>query len=303
MGRAPDFPEFRQVELDDEGFLVKLLKQEQPEVSELSFPNIYLWRNSYDFRIAAFAGGVVIRAKDKSGEPFFLPPICVEEPAEAVHAIFSLLLSEGVSPKLCRVPESMAFELEKLGFHIELDRDNSDYVYLSDDLINLSGRKFHRKRNHITQFKSAYNYEYSRVTSELIPECVELQNTWCDVRDCFIPENRSLAEEHSVVMEAFSVLEPLGLIAGAILINGSVAAFGIGGWLNDDTLVIHFEKANPAYPGLYQVINREFCADAARSYRYVNREQDLGDPGLRKAKESYYPHHMVNKYIVTPGKC
>jgi hypothetical protein len=287
----PGFPEFRPIELADREIIEPVLQHAQPVISELTFANLFLWRNVYQFSLSSASGGLAIRAIDRLGEPFFLPLVGVTDEE---------LIVKEMRLKVCRAPEYLARKLESLGFRIELDRDNSDYVYLADDLINLPGRKFHRKRNQIAQFEASTSYEYRRVTPELVAECVKLQETWCDIRDCFIPGNRSLAEENAAVIEALTLLDELKLSAGAILVDGEVVAFSIGGRLNNETLVIHFEKACPAYPGLYQVINREFCADVALGYKFVNREQDLGEPGLRKAKESYFPHHMVFKYAVYP---
>jgi hypothetical protein len=110
-----------------------------------------------------------------------------------------------------------------------------------------------------------------------------------------------LGNESIAIKEAFSRFEELGVKGGAILINGKVEAFTLGEPLNRDTVVIHIEKANPAFEGLYTLINQAFVEHQWAEYTYINREQDLGEEGLRKAKESYFPHHMINKYIVTPG--
>lgn len=303
VGRAkavPDFPEFRPVELADRDLFENLFQRQQPVISEFTFANLYVWRKTYDFAIAGLGGGLAVRARDRAGNHFFLPPIGVGDRLDAAENMLGLLAQEGYDPRICRVPKSLAGELESAGFRVESDRDNYDYVYLSMNMIDLPGRKLHGKRNHIAQFRAEYSYEYRRVTPDLAPACVQLQEGWCDIRDCFIPENRGLAEEHEAVIEALDLLEPLRLSAGAIVMDGKVAAFSVGGKLNNDTFVIHFEKATPAYPGLYQVINQEFTADVGRDYRYVNREQDLGDPGLRRAKESYYPHHLVEKFVLGP---
>ncbi|MBI2842899.1 MAG: DUF2156 domain-containing protein [Armatimonadetes bacterium] len=295
---VPAFPEFRQIDPADCRMLKELFRLDQPVTSELTCAGIILWRHKYGFRVSRLLDWVVIRADEG---PFFLPPVGVSDVPTAVCEIFDLSEQEGrAKPEIRRVPEPMALELAEQGFAVEMDRDNSDYVYLARDLIELPGRKYHRKRNHIQQFASKHDYRYARLTRDLVPECIELQETWCDVRDCFTPENVSLAEEHAAVMEALSLLDELGLIGGAIVTDGSVAAFSLGEELNRDTFAIHFEKGNLAYPGIYQVMNQEFCADVAVGYPYVNREQDLGDPGLRKAKESYYPDHLVHKYIVRP---
>lgn len=292
----PTFPDFRPIEISDRDAMQSLLAREQPVISELTFPNIYLWRRSYDFGISRIGEGMAILAHDNTGKPFFLPPIGVDDKT----AVGLEMLSAMPEARICRVPEVEVHSMDESVLKSEFDRDNSDYVYLMSDLVQLPGRKYHKKRNHIAQFKAKYgDYEYRRVTPDMVEQCVALQRAWCDIRGCFIPGNRSLAEEHESVMEALSLLEPLGLLAGAVMIDDEVAAFSIGSELNKETFVIHFEKANLAYPGLYQVINREYAADVSSDYKFMNREQDLGDEGLRHAKESYYPDHMINKYIVS----
>jgi hypothetical protein len=264
---------------------------------------------------------------------------------------------KGVSVKIVRVPEEVAsrFDWNLEGFVVEFDRDQSDYIYLSEDLIHLQGRKYHRKRNHIKQFKEKYTYQYLPLTPELISDCLRLETEWCDLRQCEVMPG--LHNESIAIKEAFAHFEALGVNSirnssrstqrlstgealnltemipkddpvvaagpgsapeggplarreqrnffsngvkgGVILIDGKVEAFTLGEPLNHDTVVIHVEKANPAFEGLYPVINQAFLENHWSEYTYVNREQDLGEEGLRKAKESYFPHRMINKYAIT----
>jgi len=185
------------------------------------------------------------------------------------------------------------------GLLANLDRDQSDYIYLTEDLVKLEGRKYHRKRNHIKQFKEKYSYQYIPLASEWISECLRLETAWCDLRHC--ETTPGLLNESLAIKEALTDFQSLGMKGGAILINGKVEAFTLGEPLNGDTVVIHIEKANPSYEGLYTLINQAFLEKQWSGYTYVNREQDLGEEGLRKAKESYFPHHMVNKYTITLG--
>jgi hypothetical protein len=206
---------------------------------------------------------------------------------------------KGVPVKMARVPEEIIsrFDWKAEGFVAQFDRDQSDYIYLSEDLIQLKGRKYHRKRNHIKQFKEKYTYQYLPLTPELVSDCLRLQTEWCDLRQCeVIP---GLHNESIAIKEAFSHFEALEVMGGVILINDRVEAFTLGEPLNRDTVVIHIEKANPSFDGLYPMINQAFLENHCSGYTYVNREQDLGEEGLRKAKESYFPHHMVNKYAIT----
>ena len=123
-----------------------------------------------------------------------------------------------------------------------------------------------------------------------------LQEDWCELRDCV--ENPDLLHEDRAIYEAISHYKELGFRGGAISIDSKVEAFALGELLNPDTAVIHIEKANPDIPGLYAAINQLFCAKEWSGVKYINREQDLGLENLRKAKESYYPDHMVEKYTL-----
>jgi len=208
------------------------------------------------------------------------------------------LRGHGHDAKLARVSTT---QLQRLGisdnrFTIEPDRDNWDYVYLVRDLIELAGERHHGKRNHIAQFRAEHTFEYRRLTPDLIPGCTEVQDLWCDERHCDLVA--TLRAESRAVKEALGELERLSAIGGCILIEGKVQAFTLGEPLNDDTVTIHIEKANSAFHGLYQLINQQFLEHEWQGYAYVNRQQDLGIEGLRRAKESYHPHHMVEKHVV-----
>jgi hypothetical protein len=178
------------------------------------------------------------------------------------------------------------------------DRDNSDYVYLAKDLISLSGNKYHRKKNHLNQFIKNHAFEYHPLNTELVRRVLGMQEAWCQIRECVVKPD--LLAEDFAVREALTYFEELGYQGGAVLINSVVEAFSLGEPLNEDAAVIHIEKANLEIPGLYAAINQLFCLNAWSNFTYINREQDMGSEGLRKAKESYYPHHMVNKYTLIP---
>lgn len=290
MEPVPELPKTRQIALEDRLWLNDLFNRERQVASECNFANIYLWRHKYGFKVAVLDDGIIIIAEDQG---FILPPIGVSNFVESSKKAFELTGCK----TMCRVAEEKARKLYIDGFDIELDRDNSDYVYLARDLAELSGRKYHKKRNQIAKYEGRITFE--RVTPKTVPNCIRIQKLWCEFRDCFMPENRDLAAEHEAVEEALSLLNELELIAGAVRLDGEIAAFAIGGSLNSDTCVVHFEKANPSLQGMYQVLNQQFAIDMAQSYKYINREQDLGDPGLRQSKESYFSDHMINKYVVS----
>jgi hypothetical protein len=295
---VPEFPQFKELTLEDKPLFDKLFTQFPPQISEFTYTNLFIWRNCYQSGISRFHNFLCLFSQQGENS-FFFPPIGEGDVIECYLHLLQYLIGKAKFPKIVRVPESVVGQIEwkSTGMKVEPDRGQCDYVYLVQDLIELKGRKYHRKRNHIKQFKGTYSYQYIPLTPEWIPQCLQLETEWCDLRHC--EASPGLLNESSAIKEAFTHFEELGVKGGAILINGKVEAFTLGDPLNLETVVIHIEKANPAYEGLYPTINQAFLEHEWSGFTYVNREQDLGEEGLRKAKESYFPHHLVNKYTVT----
>jgi hypothetical protein len=293
-----EFPQFKDLSLEEKPLFDALFFQFPPLISEFTFTNLFIWRHAYRIKSSRFQNFLCLLS-GQGRDSFFFPPIGQGDVVECYRVLLQYLEENGIPPKIARVPETLVAGIDwrREGFAAELDRDQSDYVYLTEDLIHLNGRKYHRKRNHIKQFKEKYSYRYMPLTPEWIPECLRLEAEWCDLRHCeAIP---GLANESLAIKEILSHFEELKVKGVAILIDGRVEAFTFGEPLNPETVVIHIEKANPIYEGLYPLINQAFLENGWSRFPYVNREQDLGEEGLRKAKESYFPHHMVNKYTIT----
>jgi hypothetical protein len=282
----------RPLELGDRELITSYLQRYPPEVSELSFTNLFVWRNSRPVWIAATENSIALIANAEADDPtarvILGPPLSEASPLAVLEALDIAL--EG----FVRIPEETADALRKAGLHVEADRDNWDYVYGIDDLAGLRGRRYHKKRNLIKQCLAVYRCVYEPVTSERIAECLDMQDRWCEVREC--GKDPGLCNEYVAIRETFAQYEALCLIGGLIRVNGEVQAYALGEALNPGTAVCHFEKAMPGMRGLSQLINQWFAMHTLSGFRFVNREQDLGIPGLRQAKESYYPHHMVRKF-------
>lgn len=294
----PEFPQFKELSLSDKPLFDAVFQKYPPSPSEYTFTNLFIWRHTYKIKMTRFKKFVCLLS-EKIEDPFFFPMIGEGDVIECSLTLLHYLGEKGWAPKMARVPGEIISRIDgkESGLVVKPDRDQSDYVYLVEDLTTLKGRKYHRKRNHIKRFKEKYSYQYIPLTSDRISECLELQDNWSDLRNGeAIP---SLANEALAVKEALTHFETLGIKGGAVLINGKVEAFTLGEALNPETVVIHVEKTNPAYEGLYPAINQAFLQQEWLGYTYVNREQDLGKEGLRKAKESYFPHHMVDKYSIT----
>lgn len=296
----PGFSAFREPLITDAPIFHEIASQAEPSISEITFTNIYVWRHTAGYQLSMLNDNICILAGHGNESPFFLPPLGNNNLGDTVMELFNYLRDQGHPPVLSRVPEETVRAIVETipGVIVEEDYDNADYIYLSSDLADLPGRKYHKKRNHISRFAQNYSYEYKRMTPDTLDMVRDFQKRWCKVRSCFSPLSPGLAAEHRAIMETLDNFEALGVTGGVILVEGRVEAFTIGEPLNHNTFVIHFEKGNPAYQGCYQTINQQFCDDVCRPYTYVNREQDLGEPGLRQAKRSYYPHHLLMKYNV-----
>ncbi len=196
-----------------------------------------------------------------------------------------------------RVPEEQRQALSAAdGVRCEAERDSFDYVYSVDDLATLGGRKYDGKRNLIKKFRAVHRYEYRPLEPALLEGCLDLHDEWCVVKDC--DSDAGLLAEADAVREIVAHYEEFDLTGAAIIVDGAVRAFAIAEALNPRTLVVHALKAQADMKGLYQCMLNEFLSSEARTFEFVNLEQDLGIEGLRKAKESYYPRHLVKKYTV-----
>ena len=203
----------------------------------------------------------------------------------------------GVADPAIERADQLAAELAgQPGFVVEPVRDHFDYVYRTNDLIGLAGGKYHAQRNHINSLARSYRYRYEPLREEYLSACLYLCARWCQIKKC--DEDMSLLGEWEAIGAVLADYQALGLQGGVILIDDRVQAFSCGELLNKDTAVIHLEKADPELRGLYAVINQQFASEAWAGVAFINREQDLGEPGLRKAKLSYHPHRLVEKFRI-----
>ena len=299
ISQLPQFPQMEALDRRHKPLLDGLFHDLQPQVSELTFTNLFIWRHAYGTQLCRLGEVVLLFSLRADPEDsFFLPPLGDGAGVEHVRAGLEFLAQQGHAARLCRAD---AANLERLGltekeFDLRPDRDNWDYVYRVRDLIDLPAPEHEDKRRHIERFSKRFRYEYRRITPDLVPACLELQDLWCDEKHCDL--YASLRAEARAVREVLQSLEELSVTGGAILVNGRVQAFALGEPLNDNTVVVHIEKASPDLHGAFQVINQQFLVHEWADWEFVNREQDVGEPGLRRAKESYVPAGMVEKFEV-----
>jgi hypothetical protein len=297
MRTVPEFPRTRPLELDDKVFFDSLFKKYPPAISEFTFTNLFAWRCAYAFRIALLGDCLFVISRKGDKEALFEPIGAPDKRKKAIAGIFDLNKDEK-DAKFIRLSEEAAEPFKKDGsFLVSEDRDNFDYVYRAKDLIELKGKNFDGKRNFIKRFKEAYAFSYKRLTRENIDACLSFQEEWCLTKDC--QHTEGLDREREAMQEILKNFQALKVRGAMIEINGRVEAVTLGEALDPETFVIHIEKANGAYLGIYQAITQMFCVSDAKGYAYVNREQDLGVLGLRQAKESYHPCRMVKKYTLS----
>ncbi len=291
--------EFRTPQIEDKSHAEEILYKLNYRINENCFGDIFIWRNTYNTKIA-FSNNYMF-VKFVSGKThYYLFPAGKGNLEEAVKLLYEDAMQNGDKFYMACVTPEMKTELDDIfpdKFDYEPTRNTFDYIYNSSDLITLSGRKFHSKRNHIARFEALGDWHYEEITRENIAACRKMSDQWCKINGC--GTDSSLRAEHCAVEQAFSNYFELGLKGGMIVLDGRIVAFAMGQKLCGDTFIVHIEKAFSDVEGAYTIINREFASHNAEKFAYINREDDAGVEGLRKAKLSYHPAILLEKNCVT----
>ena len=299
--------DFRTPQPSDKAWVDALLAQADYRGCDYNFTNLFVWSRAYGQEIARVDGFLVTHLCGRMGCSYMYPAGSGD-----LAAAIDILAREADERRqplrlVCLTTRQME-ELDRLmpgRFAYEADRDGFDYLYDIDRLADLTGKKLHAKRNHINRFMDNNpSWVYEEITPQTLPECLEMDKEWYRrsmVREG-AAEERDLGDEGIALRTAMDHYHALGLEGGLIRVYGEVVAFIMGDRLNSDTYDVHFEKAYGELQGAYAMINREFARWVRAKHpnvRYLNREDDMGVEGLRKAKESYYPDRMVEKYAAT----
>lgn len=289
---------YKEITAEDLPVMKKYMANHNHQGCEFSVGNLYMWNQDNQLRYAIVDDHIVFCRESAQRMRYSLPMI-----GKSDRDLISLLIEQtkqaGKTFVLGSVTTVMKQTLEELfpdTFEFTSNRDYSDYIYLVEDLQNLKGKKFHGKRNHINQFLKQYAYTYEAMSTENIPECRAMNQKWKKQNDSGLT---SLETELRAVDIAFDHFDEFGFVGGLIRIDGEVVAFTIGEPLTRDTFVSHIEKAYHDIQGLYPMINQQFALHAMDGFTYVNREEDMGVEGLRKAKLSYNPVILLEKFEAT----
>jgi len=207
---------------------------------------------------------------------------------------------DGLVAECDRVPEALLPDIKQLGGSYEIidDRGNWDYVYRTVNLSTLEGPGYADFRKKLSRFNRDHDVQYGMLDDTLVDGVLSLQDDWCNLRGC--TESEGLSKENAAIKDALEHWKQLGFSGCVMQEQGRIIAYTLGEWLNPRTIVCHVEKVNPrpSFFGAYQAIAKGFADHCAAGFDFINREQDIGEPGLRRAKESYKPAYMVKKFKV-----
>lgn len=285
--------EFKEVELEDRGIIQKYLAQERFFISDVSFVNLFLWRKARKIAYAVVCDCLLIQTTYVGEKPFYFFPIGAGDKRRVVE----LLLEQDSTLEFHSLELAWVEFLREhfVGvFDFELNRDRSDYVYDVQELISLSGRKYHKKKNHLNKFLQTYpQFVFERISVENSAEVLGVWGEWFGMIEA---PSVGLVNENLGIVEVLGAWGELPIEGGLVRVDGRIVAFSFGEVMSEQMAVIHIEKADSSVAGAYQIINQQLLANVFSHVKYANREEDLGIEGLRRAKMSYNPVFLVEKY-------
>jgi hypothetical protein len=265
--------------------------------SDNTFTNMVCWSHYAHYRYAVVNGSVIL-SSTIDGVTRFRPPIGPRDP-ELLREVIRLAFNEGDREPVVLIDHPMSLWIQSLcpNVHITPDRNHFEYVYNARDLADLSGGSFLNIRRQLNRFRKNCAYAVEVITAENQNEVKSFLEKWCEWKGC--DEDPVLAHEKEAIFYAIDHYLELGLSGLMIRVDQNIGAMSLFEPLNRDTVLVHFEKGLPDCEGIYKAINAETADLIAKDFMYINRESDLGVPGLREAKMRYHPHHMVEVCSIT----
>jgi hypothetical protein len=288
----PQYPEFKSIDPED----LKLTAKNNPKICEFAPANFLIWKDFDNPVLTIINNNLCILVSPPNEPRYFLEPFGSNKLLETVE---TCLKHCGI---ISRATESFAAKIPVEKYRIKCLRNHFDYIYETKTLADLKGRRFDGKRNHIRNFKQRHpDYEYILLGPELKNACLDLFEEWFLARK----ESRhfpklAYTSQKQALENAFANYRFLNIQGGALIINDKVKGFIMASRLNRDTASVHFQYGHPALRGIFQTLLYEACNKTFSNFKYLNLEQDLGIPGLRKAKLSYYPLKLEKKFEISP---
>lgn len=289
---------FREVSIEDRCLWNSYLSLSGIRFCDFSFLNICAWKFYYQTELAEWKGYLLIRHYFDDNFHYFFP-IGDGNIAEVLNDLKNFAFENHHSFLMDCLTINQLEEIKTISIHpfsFSLDRNFSDYLYLREDWIALKGKRLQSKRNHLKRFLQNYEYEYKPYTDAYLNDCISLTEQW-------MKENPdlnwdSMNNELQVIQFALNHLKQLGGCGGTLWVDGQLVAFSLGSSINEDTFVVHIEKANTSYEGIYVAMGNIFAQNLPCNYTFLNREDDMGLKGLRQSKLSYSPHKLLAKFSI-----
>lgn len=291
--------EIKPVTLESKPILDSYFKNGRFLNSEFTFTNMFMWQKPYNIRYAEIDGNLCIFSKHGSNPETVNMTTMQGDITSTVPRILDYFSRTNQQVRI-RIfgknqKERMIEQFPEM-FRYEKDTNSADYVYKIENLVALPGSKYHAKRNHINKFKNLYNYQYHDMTADYREDCRNLFELWCESKRDTVS---NIDEQLEAVNKLLDNWENLDISGGCLTVDGKLVAFSFGEVLcqQESIVVIHLEHADTEYHGSFPMMNQQFLENKWSDYTYVNREEDMGLEGLRKAKKSYHPSFLTDKYI------
>jgi len=290
----PEYPKFKLLTLEDKDLLSQNLKLKKRCISELSLANFYTWKEFENPQFTFINQDLCVLISPPNDKPYFLEPLSQNKLIETIDTCLKY------AGRISRASGEFIFRIPIKNYKITPLRNEFDYIYSVKTLAELKGKIYDGKRNHIKRFQDRFpEYEFVKLDAKFKNEALELFEKWFSARKGSSYFSKlAYNVQKTALSTAFSHYGELEFLGGAILINKALKGFILGSYLNPDTVCAHFSYTDPEIPGISQILLWEACRRTFSSYTYINLEQDLGIPGIRRAKLSYHPLRLEKKFEI-----
>ena len=292
----PEYPQFKPLEIEDLIDISAYLKQINPTICELAPANLLIWKDFDNPKITVMNENLCILISPLNEPPFFMEPVGNNKTFETAKACLKH------AGRLSRISKGFVKQFSESEYRVSCLRGQCDYLYETKTLAELKGRKYDGKRNHLKKFGQHFpEYEYVPMELSFKSAALKLFDEWFESKkgSRFFPK-LAYTSQKKALEKTFLLFEKINLVGGAILFKNEMKGFILGSPLNKNTVSVHFQYGQPATQGISQVLLWEACRKSFAPFTYTNLEQDLGIPGLRKAKLSYYPLRLEEKFEIRP---
>ncbi|MFC1496151.1 DUF2156 domain-containing protein [Candidatus Margulisiibacteriota bacterium] len=289
----PKFPNFKLLELADKKEILSWLNKYPQTMCEMNFLFLFLWQHSNNHKLTIINNNLIIHVNSPIYPPYSYYPIGDHEIINTIEQC--LTFSRCIS---CVSEQNVKkYFSNNNTFKVVEDIKNHDYIYLTNDLIRLEGKKYDGKRNHIKRFKKNNSYIYKKLEKKDQEKCIQILKLWQNKNTNL--DKLTIESQRDALATLFDNFNNLNMHGGVLIVNNKIEAFSIASPISNEMVTIHFEIGNPELKGIFTTLTHELAKNELSRFKYINREQDLGLPGLRKSKLSWNPHHLERKFDLT----